>query len=236
MNRPSILFACWPVLSICILWAGCVKLEKPYPQKKSYVLEVRRNGESRPASDETVLLVRNFTGAARFRGRGFVYRTGQLQYQADFYHEFFTAPAAMISEESGRWLQQSGLFGHVTEGGEPPPTHLLQGRINALFGDYRPGQPPTAVLELHLALIDDRGVSTQILLDGRYRREIPLADRSPQTLLQGWNSALQEILTEFERDLQPTLQPPSCDQGPSSVPRKDTLEAQYPRMEMAPGQ
>jgi hypothetical protein len=188
-------------------------MERPYPQKKSFVLEARRNGDSRTAPPDTILLVRNFGTTARYRGKGFVYRLDELQYQADFYHEFFTAPAAMIAEESGLWLRQAGFFSHLSERGAPPPTHVLRGKIAALCGDFRPGRPAAAVLELKLALSDDRGVSPRILLDRKYRRELPLTDRSPEGLLRGWNTALKEILAEFESDLQQVMEPPESSEA-----------------------
>lgn len=234
MKRLSIVSACWPALLCCLFLAGCIQLERPYPQKKSYVLEARRKGDSRTAPSGAILLVRNFGSTARYRGKGFVYRLDDLRYQADFYHQFFTAPAAMIAEESGLWLQQAGLFSHLTEGGTPPPTHVLRGKIGALYGDFRPGRPAAAVLELQLALTDDRSVSPQILLDRKYRREIPLTDRSPEGLLRGWNTSLQEILAEFESDLQQVMKPPessdpaSPSRGPVGMKQADPCSPPLP--------
>jgi hypothetical protein len=35
----------------------------------------------------------------------------------------------------------------------------------------------------------------------RYAKSIPLSARSPEALVQGWNQALQEILTDLVADL-----------------------------------
>ena len=208
MLRLSLISTCWPAMLICTLLTGCMQLEKPYPQKQSYVLEARRDGDSQAAPIGTRLLIRNLGSTARYRSKGFIYRLSDLQYQTDFYHEFFTSPAAMVAEECGLWLQQAGLFSQIVEGGMPQPTHILRSKIGALYGDFTPGQPAAAVLELQFALIADRDINPLTLFNRNYRRRIPLVDHSPETLLRGWNLALREILTEFEGDLQDILVPP----------------------------
>jgi hypothetical protein len=35
----------------------------------------------------------------------------------------------------------------------------------------------------------------------RYRRSIPLSERTPEALVKGWNQALAEIITLFVTDL-----------------------------------
>ena len=207
MIRISPGIPCWLVLLAIALLPACIRLEKPYPQKSTFVLETRREGNPEPVPADAVLLVRNFGNSASFQTRNFVYRLGELEYRSDFYNEFFASPAALVTEESSRWLRQAGLFGHITVRGEPAPTHLLRGRIGSLYGDYRPNRPPAAVFELQLILIDNRPVATAIVLDRHYRREIPLADRTPESLLGGWNSALEQILTEFEEDARRALLP-----------------------------
>jgi hypothetical protein len=240
MLRLSLISACWPAMLICTLLAGCMQLEKPYPQKQSYVLEARRGGDSPAAPIGTRLLIRNLGSSARYRSKNFIYRLSDLQYQADFYHEFFTSPSAMIAEESGLWLQQAGLFSQIVEGGTPPPTHILRSKIGALYGDFTPGQPATAILEIQFVLIADRDINPQTLLNRNYRRSIPLVDHSPETLLRGWNLALKEILTEFEGDLQnilvpaesADLEPPLRQSSAASVldvsPRKNCSRRRWP--------
>lgn len=192
MLRLSLISTCWPAMLICTLLTGCMQLEKPYPQKQSYVLEARREGDSQAAPIGTRLLIRNLGSTARYRSKGFIYRLSDLQYQTDFYHEFFTSPAAMVAEECGLWLQQAGLFSQIVEGGMPPPTHILRSKIGALYGDFTPGQPAAAVLELQFALIADRDINPLTLFNRNYRRRIPLVDHSPETLLRGWNLALRK--------------------------------------------
>lgn len=180
--------------------AGCVRLEKPHPQKNRFVLDAPRENGPGPALPNSVLLLRNLDTSSRFQTKSFVYRIGDYEYQTDFYNEFFTSPSSLITEEISGFLQQAKIFEHITQSGEPAPTHLLNGRIVALYGDYRPGMPVKAVLELQLSLIDDRPMPAKIVLDRNYRQEIPLPNRTPEALVAGWNVALRQILTAFEKD------------------------------------
>jgi hypothetical protein len=231
MNRFVTMFLFPLILLSSVLTIGCVRLDKPHPQKSRFVLEVPRDTAQGTSLPNSVLLLRNFATSARFQSKNFVYRIGESEYQSDFYHEFFASPSALITEETFRFLQQTNLFEDVIQSGEPPPTHLVNGRIVALYGDYRPDPPAAAVLELQLTLIDDQPLPAKIILDRHYRREIPLADRTPEALVRGWNAALQEILTQFEQDIRQTLfdtaaltsplgaspQPVSVDGSPTSL-------------------
>ena len=205
----------WLILSALLLLAGCLRLEKPYPQKSSYRLEATPGATVQQPLSSRVLQIGKFDSAPAYRGKGFVYRTGEQTWQADYYHEFFTAPAAMFTEQCRSWLQQTGLFGQINQGGYPPASHLLQGRIVALHGDYRPGQAPMAVLELQLTLINESSTPTHTVLNRLYRRRLPLADREPATLVKTWNEALTEILAEFEAQLRLTRNSLTQQQGPA---------------------
>jgi cholesterol transport system auxiliary component len=206
----------WLLLPALLLASGCLKLEKSYPQKSSYALQALRSAPSQQTPSQQILQIRKFASAPAYRGRGFVYRTGEQTWQSDYYRQFFTPPAAMITEQCRRWLQQTGIYSQINQGGYPPADHLLQGRIVALHGDYRPDRTPEAVLELQLTLIDERSTPGRIVLDRLYRRSLPLADRQPATLVNAWNEALATILSEFEAQLRQAQNPLTKQQGPAS--------------------
>ena len=99
--------------SVCVLvcltmLSGCGS-RQAY-DKKHYILNATRQGESRRAAMDSILDVRHFTIDSAFSGRGLVYRTGEFQYDSDFYSEFLTSPAAMITDKTRTWLAESGLF------------------------------------------------------------------------------------------------------------------------------
>jgi hypothetical protein len=85
-----------------------------------------------------------------------------------------------------------------------PPTHILEGTVTALYGDYR-AKPAKASLGLQFVLLQDRAASTDIIWHNQYRKEIEVREPSPEALVSGWNEALQMILTDLETDLSKAL-------------------------------
>ena len=195
-----------PILCLILLLAlptpGCTPRSRVRPQKRSYVLTAMREQAPRMTVPETSLRLGALRVSQGFSSRAFVYRLDEDRFQTDFYHEFFLAPGALISEETARWLSEAGLFAQVSAGPGPwPPTHLLQGQVVAIYGDYRPGRQPAAFLEIHFWLTDAPGLNQRPLLDRHYRQVIPLQTKAAGALLQGWNLALAAILTDLEAEL-----------------------------------
>jgi hypothetical protein len=50
-------------------------------------------------------------------------------------------------------------------------------------------------------LTDETSANSQIIFRNNYRREVVLRDNSPDSLVEGWNEALGQILTALEEDL-----------------------------------
>ncbi|MCI0482912.1 MAG: hypothetical protein L0213_15145, partial [Candidatus Dadabacteria bacterium] len=138
-------------------------------------------------------------------GKEFIYRTGELSYESDFYNQFFRPPGAMLTELTGRWLIDAGLFqevfGSVTQA---DANYFIEGNVVRLYGDFR--SSPKAVMEIQFLLLkyttdssyDD---NTKIVLGKNYSSEIPIGSATPRDLMQGWNTALGEILNAFLEDL-----------------------------------
>ncbi len=107
----------------------------------------------------------------------------------------------MITEEVRQWMEAAGLFEVVLAGPSRIEADLfLEGRITALYGDFR-GSPPLAVTELEFTVLRERPASPELLLSRSYRREIPLSEKSPQALVRGFSEAAGEILMRFEQDM-----------------------------------
>ena len=189
------------ILTGTMLSGGC-SLKKQYPAKHSFLIEAQRAGEARTAAASGVLRVRNLQIAAPFEGKGFVYRTSGLGYQTDFYHEFLVAPRSLITEQTRQWLGASGLFRYVLDpASKADATHSLEGNVSALYGDYRNGASPKAVLAVEFFLVNDQPASPEIVFHKSYRQEVSLENRAPETLAKGWGKALEQILSGLEQDL-----------------------------------
>ena len=189
-------------LLACTLLVGGCSFKKQYPAKQSFLVEASRAGEARASSSPIVLRVRSMQVAAPFEGKSFVYRTSGLGYQTDFYREFLVAPRALLTEQTRQWLGASGLFRFVLDpAGKSDATHSLEGNSFALYGDFRDAASPKAVLAIEFFLIDQQPATSQIIFHKSYRQEVPIENRTPETLAKGWGKALSQILAALEPDL-----------------------------------
>ena len=191
-------------LALLVLGA-CVSLTKSYPEKHYYALDVARPGDAPAPASLTILKIRRFRASPSFEGKEFVYRTGEAQYEADFYNEWFVSPNAMLTQQVQSWLTRSGPFNYVVDSSDSlAPTHLLEGTVTALYGDYR-ADPSRAVLGLEFFLVHEGSSPADIVWHQEYRKELDLTERSPDALVNGWTAALRIILTALEDDLNRTV-------------------------------
>jgi len=181
--------------------AGCVNLERQYPEKNFFSIEAKRPAEAAPAPVFGDLRLGRLQAAAPYAGKPFVYQLRGLRMEEDFYNRFFAAPGDLITEATARWLRASGLFEQVYAQPAPvAPPWFLEGGVAALYGDFS-SAPPQAVLEIGFNLFREVEGRNEIVLSRGYRREVPLADDTPAALAAGWSEALGAILTAFEGDL-----------------------------------
>lgn len=185
---------------------GCVGLSKSYPEKHAYALEVVRQGEAFASTPGTVLKIRKFRTAPAVGEKELVYRTSEARYEADFYNEWFVTPNAMLTQQVLNWLTMAGLFEYVMDSSGPlPATHILEGTVTALYGDYRT-TPAKAVLGLQLFLVHETTSHSDIVLQREYRKEVELTEKTPEALVNGWNAALRLILRALDEDVSQTIQ------------------------------
>ena len=202
MKRKTLLKLTIGIFTLLFLSMGCINLERSYIEKHYFVLD------SSPAEDidfpdtGKILAVRRFRVSPKYEGKGLVYRLGELNYESDFYNEFFVSPVSMFTEEVRKRLAMSGLFKHVVEPSSLlDPTYILEGAVTALYGDYRVSTAPKAIMEIQFLLLQEMDVSPEIILLRQYHKEEPLNGNTPDALVKSWNTALNQILTEFENDL-----------------------------------
>lgn len=184
------------------LMTGCVSMERSYPEKRLFALEVSNDGKSSQPIDGVALRVRRFRVSPRYERKSFVYRKSELNYESDFYNEFLVSPASLFTEEVRQGLADSGLFQHVVDpGSQLDFTHTLEGNVSELYGDYRDAGSPKAVLEMEFLLVRDSYSRPAIVFQKKYRREIAIKNRSPETLVTGWSEALKQIIADLRGEL-----------------------------------
>jgi uncharacterized lipoprotein YmbA len=185
--------------SVLLATAAC--FNKSYQEKRSFVLDV--SSESRePASESPIVLkIKKFRVSPLFVGRAMVSRIGELQYENDFYDEWFISPGLLVTRQFHDWLSKTGRFRFVLAGtNHIEPTHLLEGNVAEFYGDYRLAQSPKAIFGIELLLLDGLN-EWQVIFRRTYHKEVPLADRTPDALAEGLSQAVRLVLVDLEREI-----------------------------------
>jgi cholesterol transport system auxiliary component len=190
------------LLALLALCAACLGIERSYPDRRYFVLDSGANTNPSDSSANETLQVSSIRVSPRYADKNFVYRTSDAGYESDFYNQFLIAPAFLITEEVRKGLIGSQVFKYVIGPSSPlQPSYVLEGTVNALYGDFRNADSPRAVLEMEFFLTGEIPAKPGILMQKRYVKSIPLTGRTPEALVKGWNQALEEILTSLEADL-----------------------------------
>ena len=213
------------------LVCGCVNLERSYPDKHYFVLEVGRVAQPSSQPEKGVLEVSEMRVSPRYADPNFVYRLSETSYESDFYNQFLIAPSALVTEEVRKALAQSGAFEYVISAStELRSTYRLQGTLNALYGDFRNSNAASAVVEIEFFLTKQASNPNEIAIAKRYPKSVPLSGRSPEALVKGWDEALGAILASFIADLKvANLQPSVCCPSLPAAPGIDKSGAEESR-------
>ena len=192
----------WVAPLTLLFLSGCVSLTKSFPDKHYYALEVTRQGEPGVPASGAVLDVRGLFVSPGFEGKELVYRTGNTRYESDFYNAWFLSPSAMLTQQMQDWLRQAQLFEHVVASPSYlDATHIMEGAVTALYGDYRQQGGRKAVVGMHIVLIEDHSTRPAIVFQRDYQQLVELTETSPDALTRGWNQGLEKIFMTLEADL-----------------------------------
>ena len=156
------------------------------------------------AATARVLGIRTLEIASPFEGRSLVYRTGDNAYVRDPYAEFLDTPSQSLLVTIREWLRNNGSFSVVVEPGSSlKPNTFAEISVTRLYGDFRQPQQAAAVLRMHFRFFDaTNGLPGKVLLEQEYSRSIALKSATPAALMEGWNLALTQVLTQVFSDFQ----------------------------------
>lgn len=191
-------------ITILLAVPGCN--QKSY-EKQQYLLDVQRTSAAADTKNTNIIEVRRFTIDPAFSSKQFTYRIRDFEYKSDFYNEFFTPPAIMITEKTRNWLSESGLFQRVSESaGFMTPSHIIEGNIIALYGDFRDISSPKAVMEIRVCLLETKsGTKSNIIFSKTYKSSAAFESGDSDNLIAAFDRCLSEILTNIEKDLKNKL-------------------------------
>ena len=188
------------VIVIVGLISGCA--DSRIYAKQQYALKVNRGAAEQGRGGVGIVRVRRFQISEGFSGIGLVYRTSDVNYESDYYHEFMVSPVSIITEQSRRWLNDSGVFaGVVDTSSSVKAGYVLEGNMACLYGDYRDKESPKAVLEIEFTLISTKAMADPIVFRRTYTAVRAVEPANAASLVKGFNGCLSEILDSFEADL-----------------------------------
>ncbi len=196
-----------PIVAAAVLLSlvACVKVnveQRPNPARRFFVLDAGVNRIESQANGSGVLQLAPVRVAYPYDSKGFIYRIAPEDYETDFYNQFLVAPGPMLSDELRQALGRANLFQAVVNPNSVvEPTHLLEGTVDELYGDFRADDPGRAVLAMSFVMRQDAAGKPQAIFRKQYEKAIPLQARSPESLVQAWNRALEQIIVELVSDL-----------------------------------
>lgn len=201
MNRFRYYFGA-AALFVSLSVSGCVTVEKGYPDKRYFVIASEKPITLVNPTLDGVLSISRLRVSPRYDGKSFVYRLSASKYEQDFYNQFLVAPGAILTEEVRQGLAKAQLFRSVVSAAsQVNPTFVLEGTVDALYGDFRDASGAKAVLEMEFFLAKESAASAEIVAQKRYVKAVPVKERTPEALVAGWNQALSEILAALVSDL-----------------------------------
>lgn len=187
------------LLALCcsaLVLAGCA-IGKPVPQATTYIIDPPPPALADRDRPETLRMGR-VRVAPTFADRSLVVRLDAVRYAPDFDNAFIAPPGDMLGAVMARWLDAAGPFANVAQPDtRTPAAYVLEATVTELYGDFRPGRTPSAVLEIQFSLVDLTGISPKVRLERTIGRRLPLPRSTPEALVEGYGIALGEILSEL---------------------------------------
>jgi cholesterol transport system auxiliary component len=188
---------------------GC-SIGRPIPQATTYIVDPPADVAvpSQPRRPET-LRIGNVRVAAPYAGSALVYRLDDVRYTSDPYHAFASDPGAMLGSRIAEWLDQAGPFSAVSQPGTARAApYVLEATVAELYGDFREGRPPAAVLAVQFALIEQVSARPKVIYERTVARRVDLPKASPDALVRGYGTALAEILSQVAPELRQQIREP----------------------------
>ena len=210
-------------LAASLIFTGCVSIEKSYPDKHYFVLDIALEASTQNPAESGTLQIASARVSPRYAERNFVYRRSDTRFESDFYNQFLISPGALVAEELRQELSRSGIFKFVVGSANAvAPTHTLETIVNTLYGDFRDLRAPKAVIEMEFFLTQE-GSPSGIVFHKLYHRTVPFSGRNPEALVQGWNRALEAILASLVSDLKAS--PVPLEQRSSQIQDRSPAQA-----------
>jgi cholesterol transport system auxiliary component len=195
-----------PAVAVCaaLIVAAC-SIGKPIPEATTYIIEPEPPTPMATARRAESMRMGDVRVAGSFSGNELVYRMDDVQYTSDPYHAFIADPASMLGNRMASWLNSAGPFKSVAQPGSAQSSksvpYVLEATVTELYGDFRPGVPPAAVMTIQFALVDITSPRAVTAYGSTIGRRVQIVQASPDALMRGYGKALTEILSQLGAEL-----------------------------------
>lgn len=133
---------------------------------------------------------------------GFVYKVSATEWEVDPYNGFLVSPSQMLTSIVRQWVSDSQQFSTVAVAGDPGGQDwVIRCAVSEFYGDFQNPSNPEAVLAMGVQLFRNQGGKLTLVTDATFERRVPVAARRPEALVEAWNAALREVLTELSRTI-----------------------------------
>lgn len=191
------------LILLSLLIFSCAKLEQNYPVRNFYVIDAQRSSSKALYTSKKTLEINRFNISPKYSGREFVYKVSENKYVSDFYNQFFKSPETLLNSETYGWLTESGIFKNVISGSiEVETDYILDANISDIYVDIRNPGDTKSILSIQFFITEETPTDTKLIFNKNYREEITAEDRSAESFVKGWNTALESILTSLENDIE----------------------------------
>lgn len=189
------------LLACLLVLTGC--LSRPALKTETFSFGIPATAGTN-SIDAPVLGIKTITVAAPFAGRSLVYRTGEFTYERDPYAEFLDFPEKELLAPIRAGLGSHGDFGAVVLAGSAlEPNVIVEINVSQLFGDFREGNNPRAILRAQFMFYQTtNGIASGVIFHKEYSQDISLKNPTAAALVAGWNQALDQIIGEVLKDYQ----------------------------------
>jgi cholesterol transport system auxiliary component len=195
-------------VSIIVVLSAC-SIGRTIPQATTYVVDPPAGVTSPSVGRRPETLRVGFVRvAAAYAGNALVYRLDDVRYASDPYHALIADPGAMLGSRVTEWLEHAGPFSAVAAPGTAQPaSFVLEATVNEMYGDFRQGRSPAAVMSVQFALIDQASARPKVRYERTISSRVNLPKASPDALVRGYGIALAEILSQIAPDLRASIVP-----------------------------
>ncbi len=189
------------LMALLLLMFGCSGLTKSPMDKNYYDLIIQHpTGSDQYRHQGASILVKEFNIVSAFDSHSFILRVKNDEYINDYYNEFISYPARLITEKFFEQLADTPHFSSAQTNLQHGIDYRLSGKITKLYGDLRLDASPKAIIALQLILEQKSKKAFAVAISRTYAIETPIASKKPTDLISGWSKGLSGITAQFLND------------------------------------